>query len=218
MPAWILYASDVLNTLLLLTGFFLIAYKRLFPYIRAYTVQSFLLAAFALMLAIQHGGVHLYVMAFFTLLIKGLLIPWTLTALIKRLEVKREIETTVNVTMSLLSAGALVLLAQWVAQPLLAHQTAETSLTLIVSLSLLLLGLFLMATRRKAITQIVGLLTMENGLFLAGVAITSGMPMLVELGVLFDIFVGILILGVFMFRIRRTFDTLDVESLRELKG
>lgn len=211
-------AVDILNALLLLTGFLLVGYKRLLPYVRVYAFQSALLAALSLALALQTGIFHLYVMAALTLLIKGVLIPWSLLALIARLQIKREIETTINVPLSLLSAGALVVLAQWVAQPLLARGAGGMSITLIVSLALVLMGLFLMATRRKAITQIVGLLTMENGLFLTGVAMTSGMPMLVELGVLFDVFVGISILGIFVFRIRQAFDTVDMEQLRELKG
>ncbi|HEY5596503.1 MAG TPA: NADH-quinone oxidoreductase subunit K [Candidatus Bipolaricaulota bacterium] len=214
----LLGAVDILNALLLLTGFLLVGYKRLLPYVRVYAFQSTLLAALSLALALQTGIFHLYVMAALTLLIKGALIPWSLFALIARLQIKREIETTINVPLSLLSAGALVVLAQWVAQPLLARGAGGMSITLIVSLALVLMGLFLMATRRKAITQIVGLLTMENGLFLTGVAMTSGMPMLVELGVLFDVFVGISILGIFVFRIRQAFDTVDMEQLRELKG
>lgn len=214
----LLGSVDLLNALLLLTGFLLVGYKRLLPYVRVYAFQSALLAALSLALALQTGLLHLYLMAALTLLIKGVLIPWSLLALIARLQIKREIETTINVPLSLLSAGALVVLAQWVAQPLLARGAGGMSITLIVSLALVLMGLFLMATRRKAITQIVGLLTMENGLFLTGIAMTSGMPMLVELGVLFDVFVGISILGIFVFRIRQAFDTVDMEQLKELKG
>jgi len=215
---WTFNAMNVLNTLLLLSGFLLVGYKRLLPYVRIYRLQSALLAVLAVTMALQTGAVHLYVMGGVTLLVKGILIPWALEWLIQRLQIRREIETTVNVPLSLFAASGLVVLAQWVAQPLLAEDVAGGFMTLIVSLSLGLIGLFLMATRRKAITQIVGLLTMENGFFLTGIAMTFGMPMLVELGVLFDVFVGILILGVFVFRIRQTFDTLDVESLRELKG
>jgi hydrogenase-4 component E len=86
-----------------------------------------------------------------------------------------------------------------------------------VSISIMLIGLFIMTSRRKAITQIIGLLTMENGVFLSGLSITSGMPMIVELGIFFDILVAALILGVFVFRINRTFETIDIDTLRRLR-
>ncbi len=122
--------------------------------------------------------------------------------------------------MSLLICGGLVIVADSVAQPILSAQVGDTmgvSRVLPASIAMILIGLFIMIARKKAVTQLIGLLTMENGLFLSGLAITYGMPMIVEVGIFFDILMAALILGVFMFRINRTFESISMDTLRSLR-
>jgi hydrogenase-4 component E len=107
-----------------------------------------------------------------------------------------------------------------VAHSILGAQRADApavSRVLSVSIAMMLIGLFIMTTRKNAITQIVGLLTMENGVFLSGLSITYGMPLIVEVGIFFDILVAVLILGVFIFRINKTFESISIDSLRGLR-
>jgi hydrogenase-4 component E len=114
----------------------------------------------------------------------------------------------------------MVILADSVAHSILDAQRADApavSRVLSVSIAMMLIGLFIMMTRKKAITQIVGLLTMENGVFLSGLSITYGMPLIVEVGIFFDILVAVLILGVFIFRINKTFESISIDSLRSLR-
>ena len=137
-----------------------------------------------------------------------------------RIQVRKEIDFSINITVSLLLCGGIVILADSVAHSILDVRRADAtgvSRVLSVSIAMMLIGLFIMMTRKKAITQIVGLLTMENGVFLSGLSITYGMPMIVEVGIFFDILVAVLILGVFIFRINRTFESISIDSLRSLR-
>jgi hydrogenase-4 component E len=155
-----------------------------------------------------------------TIAVKAIAIPRVLGRIITRIGVQKEIELSINIPSSLLICGALVILANSVAEPILnaQHQTSYTvSKVLPSSIAMILIGLFIMITRRKGVTQIIGLLTMENGLFLSGLSITYGMPLIVEVGIFFDILVAAMILGVFVYRINQTFDTINVDTLRSLR-
>jgi hydrogenase-4 component E len=137
-----------------------------------------------------------------------------------RIQVRKEVTFSVNITVSLLLCGGMVILADSVAQPILSAQQAggsAVSRVISVSIAMMLIGLFIMTTRKQAVTQIIGLLTMENGVFLSGLSITYGMPMIVEVGIFFDILVAVIILGVFVFRINQTFETISVDTLRSLR-
>ena len=120
----------------------------------------------------------------------------------------------------LLLCALLVILADSVAKPILeAQQVSSLAVfrVLPVSIAVMMIGLFIMIARKQAVSQIVGLLTMENGVFLSGLSITYGMPLIVEIGIFFDIFVAVLILGVFVFRINQTFDTISIDTIRSSK-
>ena len=143
-----------------------------------------------------------------------------LTRVIERIHVQKEIRFSMSITASLLLCGAIVILADSVAQSILRSPHAEASAVsrvLSVSIAMMLIGLFIMMTRQKALTQIIGLLTLENGVFLSGLSITYGMPLIVEIGIFFDILVAVLILGVFVFRINKTFESISIDSLRSLR-
>jgi len=190
--------------------------------IRIYAVQSFLLATIAGVIAYFNHASHIYVAAFLTLCLKAGLLPWLLEGLVKRIEIRREIEPLINAPLSILTAGGLTLVGYFVARSF--YHPEETSVraalghnTLAVAIALFLIGFFTMLNRRKALTQVLGLLSLENGLFLAAISLTYGMPLVVELGIFFDVLVAVLILGVLVSRIREAFDSMDVSKLRKLR-
>ena len=190
--------------------------------IRIFAVQSFLLAAIAGVIAYFNHAGHIYVAAFLTLCLKAILLPWLLVRLVARVEIRREIEPLINAPLSILTAGGLTLLGYVVAQSFYHPDEASARAalghnTLAVAIALFLIGFFTMLNRRKALTQVLGLLSLENGLFLAAISLTYGMPLVVELGIFFDVLVAVLILGVLVSRIREAFDSMDVSKLRKLR-
>ena len=214
------HSIDLLAAAILVTTFLIISSRSLTFYVRLFSLQSCMLGCVALLVVVGYGETHILVPAILTLLVKGVGIPIVLNRLIVRIKVPKEVDFSVNTTISLLICGFLVILANSVADPILSSTqvlSAMATKVLPVSISIMLIGLFIMTSRKKAITQIIGLLTMENGVFLSGLSITSGMPMIVELGIFFDILVAALILGVFVFRINRTFETIDIDTLRRLR-
>jgi hydrogenase-4 component E len=211
---------DIAAAAILVTAFLIVSTRNLVFYIRLFALQSFLLAGVAFLVAVGYGETHIFIAAFLTVAIKAIAIPLLMTKVIDRIHVQKEIDFSVNITVSLLLCGGIVILAGSVARSILSIQEADApgiSRILSASIAMMLIGLFIMMTRRKAVTQIIGLLTMENGVFLSGLSITYGMPLIVEVGIFFDILIAVLILGVFVFRINKTFDTISIDSLRSLR-
>ena len=191
--------------------------------IRAFATQSFLLASIAITIAYFNHAPHIYIAAFLMLVVKGILLPAGLERLVARIEIRHEIEPFVNVPVSVIISGLLTLLAYVVAEALQRPEeaTGAASLghnTLAAAIALFLIGFFMMVNRRKALTQVLGLLCLENGLFLATISLTYGMPLIVEVGILFDVLVGALLLAILIYRIRETFDSMDVSRLSRLRG
>ena len=211
---------DILAAAILVTAFLIVSSRSLVFYIRLFALQSFFLGGVAFLVVLGYGETHILIAAILTILIKAIAIPVVLSRVIERIHVHKEIDFSVNITVSLLLCGGMVILADSVAHSILEAQRSDAtavSRVLSVSIAMMLIGLFIMTTRKKAVTQIVGLLTMENGVFLSGLSITYGMPLIVEVGIFFDILVAVLILGVFIFRINRTFESISIDSLRSLR-
>jgi hydrogenase-4 component E len=191
--------------------------------IRIFAAQSFLLAAIAATIAYFNSAPHIYIAAALTLAVKGIALPILLERLVANVGIRQEIEPIVNVPASILISAGLTLLGYLVAESFYhpgAPGTAGTlgQNTLAVAISLFLIGFFMIVNRRKAITQVLALLSLENGLFLAAIALTYGMPLVIELGVFFDLLVGTMTLLILVYRIRETFDSMDVSKLRKLRG
>ena len=211
---------DIFAAAILVTAFLIVSSRSLVFYIRLFAVQSFFLGVVAFLVVLGYGETHILIAAVLTIAIKAVAIPVVLTKVIERLHVRKEIDFIVNVSVSLLLCGVIVILADSVAHSILSGQqdnASGVSRVLSVSIAVMLIGLFIMMSRKKAVTQIVGLLTMENGIFLSGLSITYGMPLIVEVGIFFDILIAVLILGVFVFRISKTFESISIESLRSLR-
>ncbi|AIV55007.1 putative membrane protein [Burkholderia pseudomallei MSHR1153] len=214
------YATQLVNFLaaiLLLLSFAMLSQRRILSLIHLYTLQGVALVSANLILGFVTADTHLYVSAALTLLLKVGLIPWILHRLVQRLNVKTDVEPLLNIPTTLVAGIALVIVAFNVAAPISRLAESAARGTLGIALACVLLSFMMMITRAKAIPQVIGFLSMENGLFFAAAAATNGMPMIVELGIGLDVLVGILILGVFMFQIREQFDSLDIHHLEKLK-
>jgi len=219
MKEWIEIFSvfDYISIGMLLGAVALVSLTRIESLIRAYVGNSWLLAGLMGVSAVILGEPHLYAASLLTAITKGALIPLFLRRVVRRLEVTREIEPFVSTPMSLIISFVLVgIVYSSISRAVFLTGMAETLLK--VAISITLISLFVMISRRKAVTQVIALLFMENGLFLAGFGLTKGMPALIELGVLFDLLMGIIILGVFAVQIKKTFVSVDLDRLTTLKG
>jgi hydrogenase-4 component E len=208
---------NLLAAVLLLLSFAMLSQRRILSLIHLYTLQGIALVSANLILAFVTSDVHLYISGMLTLVLKVGLIPWILYKLVQRLDVKTDVESLLNIPAMLLIGIVLVIVAFNVATPISQLASSVARGTLGIALACVLLSFMMMITRAKAIPQVIGFLSMENGLFFAAAAATDGMPMIVELGIGLDVLVGILILGVFMFQIREQFDSLDIHHLEKLK-
>ena len=208
---------NLLAAVLLMVSFAMLSQRRILSLIHLYTLQGIALVSANFVLGVVSQDVHLYISALLTLVLKVGLIPWILYRLVQRLNVKTDVETLLNIPITLLIGIVLVIVAFNVATPISQLASSVARGTLGIALACVLLSFMMMITRSKAIPQVIGFLSMENGLFFAAAAATNGMPMIVELGIGLDVLVGILILGVFMFQIREQFDSLDIHHLEKLK-
>jgi hydrogenase-4 membrane subunit HyfE len=203
---------------MLVSAYLMVGQKALFTTIRLYGLQSLLLAIVAATIAISESRHELFVTAALTIVLKTALIPWFLMRTVDRIGIHREIEPFLNVPVSLLICLGLTVVGYRVSTGFEAGAHQVTHHLIGVALSLLLIGLFLMVTRKKAITQILALLTVENAVFLVAVGVTSGMPLIVEFGIAFDVMLAVVVLGVLVQRIVGRFESMDVSRLSNLKG
>lgn len=201
---------------LLGSTFLVVASRRLGTAIRLVAFQSLLLAGLTATAGLATGESHMFIAALLVLAVKALAIPAFLMSITRRVGATQQLELSVNSTWSMIIAGALTLLCYRVAATMARAELARSLLP--VALALLMIGLFLMIARRLALMQVVGLLVLENGLFLTALALANGLPLLVELGVSFDALVAGIIMGILLHQISATFDSLDVDRLRTLKG
>jgi hydrogenase-4 component E len=196
----------------------LVAQRMLRANIRLYALQSLMLAAIAAVAGSRHNTAHVYVVAVLTVVEKVLFLPWLLDRQIRGNALNQEIDPLLKGPAAMLVCGALTLFGYIVARPFTALERLGNN-TLGIAITLVLTGLFLMFNRRKAITQVLALLTVENGVMLAAVALTTyGMPLVVELGIFFDLMVAVMVLGILVYRIRESFASMDTSKLNQLKG
>lgn len=203
--------------LLLLLAFAMLAQRRVVTLVSLFAAQGVLLFVATLLVAWRTGEAHLYVSAALTLALKVLFLPWLLNRLIRRLDVYWDSEPAINVPGTMLLGLLIVIFAFGLAQPLSALASTATRSSIGIAVAVVLLAFLMMITRRKAMSQVIGFLSMENGLFFGAMSATYGIPMIVEFGVALDIIVAMLVLGVFFFQIREQFDSLDLHHLESLK-
>jgi len=204
--------------IMLVAQLLLVVQRMLLTNIRLFALQSIMLAVIAAVIAYFHNATHVYVIAVLTIVGKVFLLPRLLTRLVRRINIVQEIEPLLDPPTSMLLCGGLTLLGYIVARPFTSLERLGNN-TLAIAMTLVLTGFFLMFNRRKAITQVLALLTMENGVMLAAVALTTyGMPLVVELGIFFDVMVAVMVLGILVYRIRESFASMDTSKLSQLKG
>lgn len=209
--------NSFLAALVLLTAFGMLVQRRMYGLIHLFAWQGLFLSISTAIVGFVAGKHHLYISSVLTLSLKVVLLPYILHVLILRLKIQKEVETIVNVPLTMLIGIALVILSYHLTAPVRELSTLVTRSTLAVALATVMIGLLMMITRRHAVTQIIGFLAMENGLFFAATSATYGMPLVVELGVALDVLIAAFIFGIFFFHIHTTFDSLDVERMARLK-
>ncbi len=208
---------QLLIALILVSTFMILGSTRLYSCVRAFGIQSFLLASVAGIVAYSTGKPDIYIVAVLTLILKAAVIPYIFLYIIREIKVQREIALYVNISPSLIIGGVLVVISYYLVRSI-NIKTELSSFALSASISLVSIGLFIMISRKKAIMQMLGILLMANGLFLGAISLTYGMPLLVELGIFFDVLIGVLIMGILIFRINRTFESIDTDMLKTLIG
>jgi len=208
---------NLLASVMLLLAFAMLAQRRIMSLINLFAAQGFTLFLSTALVAWLTGQTHLYGSALLTFALKVVALPWILHRLIRRLNVKWDVETLINIPTTMLIGIVLVILAFNLALPISLLAGTLTKATLGIALACVLLSFLMMITRSKAVPQVIGFLSMENGLFFAATGAVYGMPMVIEFGIALDVLVGMVVLGIFFFRIRERFDSLDTRHLEKLK-
>ena len=216
-PALFSRLVTLASSLVLLSGLAVLWRHSLAAYIRTFARQSLLIVLAILLIAAQERDVRLCVVAVLVLVIKVILIPRVLHRVQRHVGADLEIHPYVNTPLSLVIAGALTLMSYAVAAPVVALADLPTRGGIPLALATVFVGLFIIISRRSALSQIIGFLILENGIALLAVLATFGVPLIVELGVFLDVLLGVLVMQVFVYRIRETFDTIDVDRLNDLR-
>ena len=213
------YIIDILSGLMLLTSLIFLTQKGLPACINLYMLQSLFLASVLGVIAFGMHETHLYVGAAITLIVKVILIPGMFYWIMKKIDITREVQFYVNTSASLIIAGALTLFSFIITRRIgdLAQGPAVSETAITLSLAMLLIGFFIMISRTQALSQMLGLLIIENGLFLLASVATFGIPLMLEIGISFDVLVALLIMGIFVFKINQTFRHINVTKLQKNK-
>lgn len=212
--------TNAVLVLVLLLNLGMLAVSRLAMGIRLFALQSLLLAFLPLaeeFLEAGQPGMHAYLIAVGTIALKVILIPTMLLRILRTGEVHREVEPFIGFTASVFVGAMLVIGSFAVALRLPLPTPPVSKLIVPVALSTLLLGMLTLVSRLKAITQVLGFLVLENGVFILGLLLLKQTPLLVELGILLDLFVGVFIMAIVVYHIRREFDHMDTHLLDALK-
>lgn len=210
--------DQLIAILLLLSAFWLVQIRKISDTVPILAFQSFILALSAGFLWYKTGLSHLLVAALLTLIVKAVIIPYILHYTIKKIDVNLQVERITPKHTSLLIAVFLSVAGFYVTSSLHLPSAEFGDPYLPISIVLVFLGSFIMIDHKKALMQGVGLITIENGLFLVALSISYGMPMMVEFGIFFDMLVTVIIIGILSFRIHSAFESLNTENMRNLKG
>lgn len=217
MPGLTFDIAHLLAGSMVVVSFVLLYQDRITGVLNVFAVQAVILALAVAFQAWLQEAPHLYVTALIALVVKGIVIPLALHRIVRELGIHREIEKVVGVGLTLLAGLALTALAILVVLPVTGGAGRIGREDLAFALAVILLGLLMMITRRNAVTQVVGFMSLENGLVLAATG-ARGMPLVVEISTAFSILIAFIVFGIFLFRIRERFDTVDVHALERFRG
>jgi len=208
---------DDLGALLLFTMILIVAAGQIYRAIYAVAAQSLLIAIAAAVLATATGNKDLWVIAGVTLVVKATLLPWVLHRVVQRMNVRREVEPVIPIAATLALAVVIVVVSFQLSASLGPVRQAITGNALPVGIALTLTGVLVMATRKTALTQMVGLFASENGIFFTAMSVTAGMPLIIEIGVILDVILAALVMAIMVLRVRSTVDA-DIADLDRLRG
>lgn len=208
---------DTILILLVLTAFVLLGSSRLGACIRVVAIQGVLLGYFTLAAREDGASLRAPILALASIGLKGFAFPWLLSRALRDADVRREIEPLVGYSLSIVIGMLALAVCLWLGARLPRLSPRISPLVIPVALFVLLTGLFLIVSRRKALTQALGYLVMENGIYVFGAGLVEGTPMLVELGVLLDVFVAVFVMGIAIFHINRAFDHIDTDRMTALR-
>jgi hydrogenase-4 component E len=217
MDRFVLDFAHTLAGFMVLVSFMLLYQDRMFSLLNVFALQAFILAASVAWQAHAQNAPHLYVTALIALVLKAIVIPVVLHRVVVKLGIHRNIETVGGIGLTMLFGIGLVALSMVVMLRATAAADPLAREDLAFALSVVLLGLLMMVTRRNAVSQIIGFMSLENGLILAATG-ARGMPLVVEISVAFSILVALIVIGVFLVRIRERFDSVDIGALDESRG
>lgn len=213
--------SDVLLLVVVMLDLSILASTRLTTCIRTSALQGILLAALPVALSLEGSGhvpAHVLALGVLLLLLKALAIPFLLLRAVREADVRHDVDTVVSLHVSVLIGTVLVAMSFWFATTLVLPRPAPSVVVVPAALSTLLLGFLVLVSRRQAITQVVGYLMLENGVFIFGQTLIRDMPVAAELAILLDLLVGVFVMGIAIYHISREFDHIDTERLTSLKG
>lgn len=205
--------------ILLIATFGIVVRRGFLDWVHAYRYQTIVLAGVVALIAYVTGVEELFLVSALTFGIKAVAIPKILFNVTKKLDspIRLEVNPYVSLRVSMIISALLVTMSYFIALQIPIVSDNTTSIFLPVSFSLFFIGMFIIVSRRKALNQIVGLLTIENGLFLFAVTLTHGFPLVIEIGLMADILVSVLISSILLFRISKTFDSIDIKNLESLR-
>ncbi len=211
---------EAVLALVVITDLFLLGSSRLRTCIRIAALQGIVISLLPVLLHATEGALRAGSLTVGSMLLKGVVFPWLLLRVLREAGVRREVEPFVGHTLSVLVGALSLMFALWVDArlELPAAMAGGSVLTIPIGLATMLIGLFLIVSRRKAVTQVLGYIVLENGIYAIGVAMVGGVPLLVELGVLLDVFVAVFIMSIAAYHISREFDHIDVSQLDKLRG
>jgi hydrogenase-4 component E len=202
---------------MLVLSFLLLYQDRITAVLNVFALQAIALSLSVAWQALIQDALHLLVTAAIALILKGVVIPTALHRIVRRLGIHREIEQVIGAGPTMLTGLGLVALSILLVMPVGGNVSVLVREDLAFALAVILLGLLMMITRRNAVTQIVGFMSLENGLVLAATG-AKGMPLVVEISVAFSVLIAFIVFGIFVFRIRERFDTVDVSALDRFRG
>ena len=209
--------STLGSSIVLISGILLLWRRSLKGYISSFRWQSVILTVILVMVGYFGHDHELYIVAGIMFVLKALILPYYLDRMLANLKLSREIDPYVNNAASLIMSGLLVLLAYGITRPLLLLSSLPTRSGIPLAMGLIFVGFFVILSRKKALTQIIGFLVLENGIVLLAALATYGIPLIVELGVFLDALMGFLVMQVLVYKIQGTFESIDVDQLNQLK-
>jgi hydrogenase-4 component E len=210
--------ADIIMIFLILTNLMLLGLSRMGACIRIVAFQGVALGFLPLILNGWHMDVHVVLFSIVIIGLKGIVFPWMLNKTLRELSIQREVEPFIGYGISIIAGTIALVMCLWLSSRLPFPEPLMSPLIVPVAFFTIMSGLFLIISRKKALTQVLGYLVLENGIYAFGVALVRQQPMLVELGILLDIFVAVFVMGIAIFHINREFDHIDTDQLSRLRS